>query len=67
MTEPLVCPSCATTHGLDERFCSACGMPLIYSGRSGMDEPVTEAPGWDDWMALPGIEWLLRRFADLFD
>ncbi len=43
MTEPLVCPSCATTHGLDERFCSACGMPLVYSGRSGMDEPVTEA------------------------
>ena len=43
MTEPLVCPSCATTHGLDERFCSACGMPLVYSGRSGVDEPVTEA------------------------
>ena len=43
MTEPLVCPSCATTHGLDERFCSACGMPLVYSERSGMDEPVTEA------------------------
>ena len=43
MTEPLVCPSCATTHGPDERFCSACGMPLVYSGRTGMDEPVTEA------------------------
>ena len=43
MTEPLVCPSCATTHGLDERFCPACGMPLVYSGRTGVDEPVTEA------------------------
>jgi hypothetical protein len=43
VTEPLVCPSCATTHGPDERFCSACGMPLVHSGRSGMDEPVTEA------------------------
>jgi pimeloyl-ACP methyl ester carboxylesterase len=29
--DPLVCPSCATTHSLDERFCPACGMPLVYS------------------------------------
>jgi hypothetical protein len=43
VTEPLVCPSCATTHGLDERFCPSCGMPLVHAGRSGMDEPVTEA------------------------
>ena len=43
MTEPLVCPSCATTHSLDERFCTTCGMPLVYSGRTGVDEPVTEA------------------------
>ncbi|MGZ4268901.1 MAG: zinc-ribbon domain-containing protein [Solirubrobacteraceae bacterium] len=26
--EPLVCPSCATTHPADERFCPRCGMPL---------------------------------------
>ena len=25
--EPLVCPSCASTHGLEERFCPRCGMP----------------------------------------
>jgi hypothetical protein len=43
VTEPLVCPTCATTHALDERFCPSCGMPLVYSGRSGIDEPVTEA------------------------
>jgi hypothetical protein len=43
MTEPLVCPSCASTHSLDERFCPACGMPLVYSGRTAGDEPVTEA------------------------
>jgi hypothetical protein len=43
VTEPLVCPSCATTHALEERFCSACGMPLVHSGRTGIDEPVTEA------------------------
>jgi hypothetical protein len=43
MPEPLVCPSCATTHALDERFCPTCGMPLVYSGRTGVDAPVTEA------------------------
>lgn len=29
---PLVCPRCATLHGLDERFCPDCGMPLAYHG-----------------------------------
>lgn len=29
---PLVCPRCATLHGLDERFCPDCGMPLTYHG-----------------------------------
>ena len=42
MAEPLVCPRCATTHGLDERFCPACGMPLVYAGATGSDQPVTE-------------------------
>ena len=42
MAEPLVCPRCATTHGLDERFCPACGMPLVYAGATGFDQPVTE-------------------------
>jgi hypothetical protein len=28
---------------------------------------VIEAPGWDDWLDLPGIDRLLRRFAVLFD
>ena len=31
---PLVCPRCATLHGLDERFCPDCGTPLTYHGRS---------------------------------
>jgi hypothetical protein len=43
VTEPLVCPSCASTHPLDERFCPTCGMPLVYSARAGADAPVTEA------------------------
>ena len=30
---PLVCPRCATHHGLDERFCPDCGTPLTYHGR----------------------------------
>src|SRR5438270_12843570 len=40
--EPLVCPSCATTYPLDERFCSRCRMPLVYAGGLGVDQPVTE-------------------------
>lgn len=43
MTEPLVCPTCATTHPLDERFCPDCGMPLVYAGQTGVDQPVTAA------------------------
>src|SRR4051794_14511357 len=42
-SEPLVCPSCASSHPLDERFCPTCGMPLVYAGAQGVDQPVTEA------------------------
>jgi len=43
MSEPLVCPSCALTHGLDERFCRRCGMPLVYSGADLSEAPpITE-------------------------
>jgi hypothetical protein len=41
--EPLVCPSCATPHPLEERFCRRCNMPLVYAGTRGVDEPVTAA------------------------
>jgi hypothetical protein len=41
-SQPLVCPRCGTTHGLDERFCPSCGMPLVYAGSTGVDQPVTE-------------------------
>ena len=40
-SEPLVCPSCASTHSLDERFCPRCGMPLVYAGATGVDDPIT--------------------------
>jgi hypothetical protein len=42
-TQPLVCPSCATPHPLADRFCRDCGMPLVYAGTLGVDEPVTDA------------------------
>lgn len=38
---PLVCPSCAEPHPLDERFCRSCNMPLVYSDSVGVDEPVS--------------------------
>jgi hypothetical protein len=41
--EPLVCPSCATPHPADERFCTRCGMPLTYAGRGDIDMPVSAA------------------------
>lgn len=40
--DPLVCPSCAEPHPLDERFCRLCKMPLVYSGPLGVDEPVSD-------------------------
>jgi hypothetical protein len=41
--DPLVCPSCATPHPADERFCTRCGMPLTYAGRGDIDMPVSAA------------------------
>ena len=43
-SEPLVCPNCARTHTLSERFCRACGMPLVYAG-SQSSGPPTPARG----------------------
>lgn len=43
--KPLACPSCALRYGLDERFCAACGMPLVYVGREVVDAPDSEAHG----------------------
>lgn len=40
--EPLVCPSCATTHPLDLRFCPDCGMPLTYGGTVHEQDPESE-------------------------
>ena len=40
-SRPLSCPRCAETFPLSERFCTNCGMPLVYSGRKG-EGPITE-------------------------
>ncbi len=32
MSSPLICPSCATTHPAESRFCPSCGMPLVLLG-----------------------------------
>jgi hypothetical protein len=40
--DALVCPSCATPHPLEERFCRRCGMPLVHAGAlGGEDLPVS--------------------------
>jgi zinc ribbon protein len=41
--EPLVCPSCASTHPSSERFCPNCGMPLVHAARVDVDAPVSPA------------------------
>jgi hypothetical protein len=42
VTDSLVCPRCALSHPLSERFCRNCGMPLVYAG-TREEEPVTVA------------------------
>ena len=40
-SQPLVCPRCATTYPLEERFCARCQMPLVYAGAGAIEEPLT--------------------------
>lgn len=37
--EPLVCPRCAARATADERFCDACGMPLVLAELDARPEP----------------------------
>jgi hypothetical protein len=37
LSDALVCPSCAASHEPHERFCQACGVPLVREGAS--EEP----------------------------
>jgi len=38
----LVCPRCGDAHSADERFCRSCNMPLVMSGPSEVEEPVSD-------------------------
>ncbi len=38
--EPIVCPSCARAHPPSERFCAACGMPLVHA--AGVEQQTSE-------------------------
>jgi hypothetical protein len=40
--DALVCLSCGSTYGPDERFCRACGIPLSRGGAGDKLDPVTE-------------------------
>ena len=39
---PLVCPGCAREHPPSERFCAACGMPLVHVSAAGAEPAVSE-------------------------
>jgi predicted amidophosphoribosyltransferase len=39
---PLVCPSCARPGEADERFCAACGMPLVYADAEAARQTLTD-------------------------
>ncbi|MFP5380054.1 MAG: hypothetical protein ACLGHP_09965 [Vicinamibacteria bacterium] len=38
---PLECPSCALPHAPGERFCRACGMPLVHAG-ADVEAPLSD-------------------------
>ncbi len=40
--EPLRCPSCEREHPQSERFCEACGMPLVVAGAGAEAAAVSE-------------------------
>jgi hypothetical protein len=44
-SKPLACPSCALRYSLDERFCSHCGMPLVYMGAEAIEAPLSDSHG----------------------
>jgi hypothetical protein len=44
--EPLVCPSCGSRFGIEERFCPECKLPLVHDPASTPPEPVSERREW---------------------
>jgi hypothetical protein len=43
MAASLVCPACGARHPAQERFCAACGTPLVHAPRPGGEPPLSEA------------------------
>ncbi len=41
--DTLACPACALSFGLEERFCTSCGMPLVYAAADAVESPRDEA------------------------
>ena len=39
----LICPTCARAHAASERFCEACGMPLVNPGGGEPEQAVNVA------------------------
>jgi Putative prokaryotic signal transducing protein len=35
--EQLICPACGRAHPASERFCAACGMPLVHAGQGELE------------------------------
>jgi hypothetical protein len=40
-SETLECPTCGGQYAPEERFCPACGTPLIHGGEAAISEPLT--------------------------
>jgi len=41
-SEALECPTCAGTFAIEERFCPACGTPLVHGGAAADGDQLTE-------------------------
>lgn len=41
-SEALICPTCASEHPGDERFCADCGVPLVHGPGSATPQKLTE-------------------------
>ncbi len=40
-SDALECPTCAGEYAPQERFCPACGTPLVHRGRAAVSDPLT--------------------------
>ena len=41
-TAALVCPTCGSRFGVDERFCPECQLPLVHDAASASSQPISE-------------------------